>query len=693
MKILGRNEPCPCGSGKKFKQCCGRCNATPAASKPTPPAALHISQAIQAALEYHQAGRLPQAKALYQQILQVAPSHPKALHLLGVAAHQAGENDLAVEIINRAIQAAPANPANHYNLGAVYSATNQPEKAIACYQQALKIKPDYAEALNNLANTLMDQGKLDEAVVCYQKIISIQPGYAYAHNNLGNALKNQGKLDEAISCYRGAVNIKPDFAEAHNNLGSALSNQDRPDEAIACYQQALTIKPDYAEAHSNMGNALKDQGRIDEAITCYPKALMIKPDYAEAQSNKLLVAHYANLLSPAELFTEHLKFAEQFESPRKATWHPHPHTREPERRLKLGYVSPDFRNHPVAYFIEPVLARHDRTQIEVFCYYNNDLHDAFTDRIIAETDHWVPCARISDDQLAERIRADGIDILVDLAGHTSHNRLLAFARKPAPVQVTYLGYINTTGLSAMDYRLTHIDTDPPANDAYYSETLYRLPGNLWWSYRPRPGMPEVSPPPAIANGFVTFGSTNNFAKLSPESIASWAEILHALPNSRLIIAGVPGGNARKFISERFAVHGIDIHRLTIHGMLPSAQFWDLHHHIDILLDSFPYNGGTTTCDALWLGVPVVALTGQSFVSRMGYALLKNIGLLELAAESRQEYLGIAVALASDLDRLKALRSEMRARLSVSPLRDEIGFTRNLETAYRDIWRKWCNEHV
>ena len=300
---------------------------------------------------------------------------------------------------------------------------------------------------------------------------------------------------------------------------------------------------------------------------------------------------------------------------------------------------------------------------------------------------------MSDDRLAEKIRADGIDILVDLAGHTAHNRLLVFARKPAPVQVTYLGYVNTTGLSAMDYRLTHNDTDPPDNDAYYSEALYRFPGNLWWCYQPRPGMPEVSQSPAIANGFVTFGSTNNFAKLTPEMISVWVDIMHALPDSRLIIVGVPQGVAQQTIGERFVAHGIDLNRLSIYGRLPFVEFWELHHQIDIALDHFPYNGGTTTCDALWLGVPVVALTGQAFVSRMGYALLKNIGLPELAAKNRQEYVSIAIKLASDLERLKRLRAGMRSRLSASPLRDEVGFTRNLETAYRDMWRKCCDGYV
>lgn len=723
MANPGRNDPCPCGSGKRYKHCCGQSSQLQVASQYAAQAAPDIPKIIQLALEHHRAGRLEQAKFLYQQVLQVEPEHHQALHFLGLVANQEGENDKAVQLINRAIQASPSNPGYCYNLGCVYNALNRPDDAIACYRRALAIKPDYIEAFRNLGNTLKDLGKLDEAItcyqkalvvmptdvtalvnlgvafeaqgrldaamVCYQKAIAIKPDFVEAHNNLGIAFKEQGNLDAALACYQKALSIRPDYAEVHNNLGNVRNDQGQLDEAVACFQRAITIQPDYAEAHYNLGNAHKELGKIDRAIACYQQALSVRPDHAKAHNNKLLVAHHAMNFSPEELFNEHLKFAEQFEAPLKSSWRIHSNPRDPEKRLRVGYVSPDFRNHAVAYFIEPVLANHDKSMVEVFCYYNHNQHDDFTDRIIAVSDLWVPCQKMSDDQLAERIRSDGIDVLVDLAGHTGLNRLSVFARKPAPVQVNYLGYIDTTGLSSMDYRLTHIDADPLANDTCYSETLYRLPGKFWWCYRPRTDMPEVAPSPAVANGFVTFGSTNTFSKISPETIEVWAEILRALPDSRLMILGVPQGSARDSITDRFVTAGIAIHRLIVHGRVTVAQFCELHHQIDIVLDPFPYNGGTTTCDALWLGVPVVALTGQAFVSRMGYALLKNIGLPELAAQSKLEYVNIAVGLASNLERLNALRAGMRPRLLASSLMDEAGFARKLETAYRDMWRKHC----
>jgi predicted O-linked N-acetylglucosamine transferase (SPINDLY family) len=607
------------------------------------------------AMDLVQSGRFSEAKKMLDEVCGIDRADAEAWFMLGIVCGRLDDTIGAIASLHQAIKLNPDNALAHYNLGMTLHARKQPDEAVMAFREAVRLAPQQLQARIALSDALFSAGRLDEAAACYQKVLAIKPDYADALNNLGNIHKEQGMLDEAV----------------------------------ACYQRALAIKPDDAMTNHNLGNTLKDMGRLDEAITCYQKALMIKPDFAEAHSNQLLVAHYASLYTPAELFAEHLKFAAQFEAPLEPSWRPHTNTRDPEKRLKVGYVSPDFRQHAVAYFIEPVLARHDRSRVEVFCYYNHTQQDSFTDRIKAASDHWLPCQGITDEQLAARIRADGIDILVDLAGHTGENRLLVFARKPAPVQVTYLGYINTTGLSAMDYRLTHIDADPPGNETYYSETLYRLPGNLWWCYRPPPGMPDVAPPPAIANGYVTFGSTNNIAKLSPDTIATWAEILRALPGARLLIASVPEGTARASLIERFAAQGITAQRLLIHGRLPAPQFAELHHQIDIILDPFPYNGGTTTCDALWLGVPVVALTGQAFISRMGYALLKNIGLPELAAADSRDYVKIAVGLAGDLERLKTLRAGMRARLSASPLRDEAGFTRNLETAYREMWRKWC----
>jgi predicted O-linked N-acetylglucosamine transferase (SPINDLY family) len=352
-------------------------------------------------------------------------------------------------------------------------------------------------------------------------------------------------------------------------------------------------------------------------------------------------------------------------------------------------VSADFCYHSVAYFFQSILAAHDRDRFEVTCYSNSNQHDAMASRLQAAADRWVPCRGMTDEQLAERIRGDGIDILVDLSGHTRGNRLLAFARKPAPVQVTYLGYAGTTGLVSMDYRLCTQDTDPPGAEAWHSERLYRLPRSLW-AYRPPVELSaDAAPAPRARTGAVTFGSMNMLAKVSPQTFSLWGKILLQLPEARLVMTSVPAGEARELVRQRFAAQGIAADRLELHGKLAYAQYRELLRRIDIALDPYPYNGTTTTCDTLWWGIPVVSLTGETSVSRSGHALLKAVGLEELAAPDEAAYVGTAVGLARDADRLMALRAGLRARIEASPLRDEAGFTRELELAYHAMWREWC----
>jgi predicted O-linked N-acetylglucosamine transferase (SPINDLY family) len=411
----------------------------------------------------------------------------------------------------------------------------------------------------------------------------------------------------------------------------------------------------------------------------------------EAYNGTLLIALYLSSTRPAELAVVYQDFARRFELPLRPSWPAHANNRDPERRLRIGYVSADFRDHSVAFFFEPLLAHHDRGAVEVYGYYNNTLQDAMTERLRSCTDHWIPCQGMTDEALAARIQADGIDILVDLAGHTRGNRLLVFARKPAPVQVTYLGYPATTGLSAIDYRLVTADTDPPGAEAWHSEGLYRLPRSLW-CYRPAPDMPAVVPAtPARRNGVITFGAMNNIAKVSEAAVAAWSGILRAVPGARLVMTSMPAGTARRDLQARLAAQGIAPERLTLHGKLPREEYYALLNEIDIALDPFPYNGTTTTCESLWMGVPVVTLIGETSAARSGYALLKGIGLDALAARDRDEYAGLAVALATDLDRLDTLRAGMRQRIAASPLRDEAGLTRDLEAAYRAMWRAWCAE--
>jgi protein O-GlcNAc transferase len=622
----------------------------------TTPIGSAVTEPLAAGVQHHQAGRLAEAEACYRRVLEAQPNHAEA----------------------------------HSNLGVALQQQRKLDEAIAAYRQAIGIKPDYAEAHSNLGVALRDQGKLDEAIAAYRQAIGIKPDYAEAHSNLGNAVRDQGKLDEAIAACRQAIGIKPDYAEAHSNLGVALRNQGKLEEAIAAYRQAIGIKPDYAEAHYNLGNALQQQGKLDEAIAAYRKAIGIKPDYVEAHSNLLFALNYHDKLTANHLFAEHRewggRYGRQVSRPTA-----YANDRDAVRRLKIGYVSPDFRKHSVAYFVEPLLKGHDRQAVEVFCYAEVTRPDMVTAHLQGLADHWLVTVGPSDEELAERIRTDGIDILVDLAGHTANNRLLVFARKPAPVQVTWLGYPNTTGLAAIDYRLVDAVTDPAGEDAWASETLVRLEGGFL-CYGGLKDAPEPTAPPCLKSGTVTFGSFNNPAKISAAAFDAWATLLSRLPQARLLLKGKPFADAatRALFLARLGERGVAAERVELAARLPGeAAHLAVYRRVDIALDPFPYNGTTTTCEALWMGVPVVTLRGDRHAGRVGASLLTQTGLTDLIANSVEEYVEIALALAGNPGRLDDLRLALRPRIAASPLCDGGAFARKMEAAFRTMWQDWC----
>lgn len=721
MTVPNRNDPCPCGSGKKYKKCClgaGRGAMTPAARG--------ADRLLADATDLRRRGRLAEAEAACSEALKIEPGRAEISYLLGQLAAAAGQPHLAVGWFERAVAGDDRNADYHNDLGLAYAALDRPDRAAASYERALALRPDlfgaqvnlacaysalggqeaaaegFRRALKlrpdsevahfNLGNTYYTLGRFDDAVVSYRAALALKPDYYQACVNLANACIDQGRLEEAAACCRQAIALNPDSAVAHYNLGLASFNQGKLDDAEAAYLRALALKPDYVNARVNLALLYINMGRLAEAMACYRTALEVQPDSALARGTLLFTMLFQPRYSPAEIFEEHRRFAEYCERPLMPSWRRHGNSREPGRRLKVGYVSSDFRNHSVAYFIEPILSRHDKTQVEVFCYYSHAKYDQVTRRLVASADHWIPCKAMTDEQLAERVRADGIDILVDLGGHTMHNRLLAFARKPAPVQVTYLGYPATTGLSAMDYRLTTLEIDPPGQESWHSEKLYRLPRSLW-CYRPPEDRPEIAASaPSARTGVITFGSLNAFAKISDATLALWSAVLRAIPASRLLMTSVPEGSVRRSLLEKFAGHGIDAQRLSVWNRVPAEHYVEILGQIDIALDPFPYNGTTTTCETLWMGIPVVTLAGNSSVSRSGCALLKSVGLEELIAPDEDAYVGIAAALAADPVRLAGLRTGLRARMIASPLRDEAGITRELESAYRTMWYTWCTSN-
>jgi len=548
---------------------------------------------------------------------------------------------------------------------------------------SLDLKARYNEGYEFLAN-----GHWQEAEKVFRDLCLRTPKDAEVYSNLGFALKEQGRTVEAISCLNKAVSLDNSLANAHYILGTIAQSSKNNSKAIKHFTDAVTAKPDFAEAFGFLGLLYSSSGLIEKGLEAYEQSLNLNPSLFQTHSALLLTLQYVNKLSRDELFEKHLEYARKFEAPvAKSTTRPN--ITNPNKRLKIGYVSADFRKHSVALFIQPVIEHHNKNLVEVFCYYNNLHKDEITAEIEKSSDHFVVCADWSNESLVEKIKSDGIDILIDLSGHTSGDRLLAFAQKPAPIQISYLGYVDTTGLSSIDYRLTHINADPIGNEHYYSEKLYRLSEHLWWCYRPAPDLPDVTPLPARKNGFITFVSVNHAAKISRLTIQLWSEILKSLPDSIIYIMGIPQGDGREFLINEFVSRGVNSSRLKLHDWMPLAQYRQTIMEGDIALDTFPYNGGTTTCETLCLGLPIITLAGESFVSRMGLALMSELKLNDFIASTTDEYVEIACNLANEIEGLEALRGSLRARLLSSSICDEAGFTLELEQAYTAMWQQYC----
>jgi protein O-GlcNAc transferase len=643
-------------------------------------------------LAWRDRGDLDQAVARYRRALQLKPDYAEAHNNLGNALVLQGKPDDAAVCYQRALQLKPGYAEAHNNLGNVFMRQGKTDKAAACYQHAVRLTPGYAEAQNNLGNVFMRQGKADEAAACYQRALQLKPDYAEAHNNLGNVFKDQDELDRAAACYQRALQLKPDYALAHYNLGLVWQDRGNPDEAVACYRQALILDPAHAEAHNNLGNALKDQGALHEAVACFRRAVELKPDVPTAHSNLLYTLVFCPGYDARAIFEEHQLWSRRFAEPLARLIQPHSNDCSSHRRLRIGYVSPDFRDHAESFFTMPLFSAHDHESFEIYCYADIARPDEITARLRALADVWRSITGLSDEEVARLVRQDGIDILVDLSMHMAGNRLLVFARKPAPVQVAWLAYPGTTGLSTIDYRLTDPYIDPPGlHDHDYSEESIRLP-DAFWCYDPLAGEPALSALPAVENGCITFGCLNNFCKVNDSVLKLWAQVLTAVDGSRLLLLA-PAGSVRGRTLDLLEREGVKRDQVTFVARQPRSRYLELYHRIDIGLDTFPYNGQTTSLDAFWQGVPVVTLVGETPVARTGLSLLTNLGLPELVAETEDQVVSIVVALAGDVPRLCELRATLRDRLEASPLTDAPRFARAVEAAYRDMWRRWCEKHA
>ncbi|QEX21991.1 hypothetical protein FRZ61_19200 [Hypericibacter adhaerens] len=643
---------------------------------------------------FQAAGQTENAAAAFRRALELKPDLIEALNNLGLVLAEMGKPAEAEACYRRAITLKPAYVVPYNNLANLLTAQGRRKEAIAYYERALRVDPNLPELHNNLGNALKDRGQVDRAEQCYRRAIELRPNFAAAHNNLGSVLQIMGKMEAARTAYRRALAIEPQFAEAYSNLGNTVRELGRLQEAEEAYRQALALKPDSTEALNNLATVLKDGGQLHEAASLLRRALALRPDFVTAHHNLLMTLQYDPETTPAELLEAHRAFDRQFAAPLLPTVLRHRSEPDPGRRLRVGYVSGDFARHPVGHFLSRLLPAHDRSQVELFAYSDRLGEDEITHRLRDACDQWRRIFEWSDTELVERIAADGIDILVDLSGHTADNRLLAFARKPAPVQATWAGYVGTTGMTAMDYLIADEREVPPGCEGESVETVVRLP-SCYVCYAPPTYAPDVGALPALDAGHVTFGCFNNLSKLNPSVAALWARLLNGLPGAVLVLKThqLDDTRLKAHVADLFATQGLDPDRIRLFGKSPHRGLLQEYNRIDIALDPFPYSGGLTTLESLWMGVPVVTKQGDRFAARHSASHLTAVGLEDLVAPDADGYVEIARRLALDLPRLDALRHGLRPRMAASPVCDGAGFARDLEAAYRRMWRDWCGRQA
>jgi predicted O-linked N-acetylglucosamine transferase (SPINDLY family) len=609
------------------------------------------------------------------------PGSVAAAFALGNTLLASGDGAAAIPVFEEVLALAPEDPEVLNSYGFALSLHAEPRAAIRQFRKALDLRRDYTPAWNNLGIALQSNGELDEAERCFRKVIDLQPDFVQAYNNLANVLIEKECFDDALLMCDEALERNPGYLEALANRGNALKGLFRYCDAAEAFRRALEINPAHHGLYNNLGEVLLDSGQVDQAIACYRRSLEIYPDDHVLHSGLVFSMNYLDL--PADqVYRAHRGWAAVHAPGAAADGCSVP----AHDRPRVGFVSPDFRMHSVAYFLEPALDGLAREAVDVYCYSDVERPDTMTQHIRRLAGHWRDCLMMDDERLLERIREDEIDILVDLAGHTQGNRLRMFARRAAPVQLAWLGYANTTGLDAMDYRLTDAVADPPGmTEQFHSEQLLRMPG-AFLCFRGIESGCEVTPLPAGHAGNVTFGSFNNLSKMTPDVVALWAGILNAVPGARLLLKNKsfrdPG--TCELYYRRFAEHGIDRERLDFMGWVSMREHFALYGKVDIALDTFPYNGTTTTCEALWMGVPVITLAGRVHAARVGASLLGCVGLDEWVADDKDGYLELARRGAANLQELASLRHELRERMRNSSLCDISLFASRLERLFAGL---------
>ena len=669
-------------------------------------------------------GKLREACELYRMAAKSAPAYAKAHLNLGIALEALGELEGARAALEKALSLDPAEPYANYNLGRLHylsgalpwserllrealrarpeffearfmlacalQARGDAAAAAAELEAALRARPEDFNALFHYAGVLRAMGRLDAAQAALRRALAVDGGNADAWSALFHAHEAADDLEGAAQALEGLLRVRPDWADAHYNRGSVLKRLMRPAQAEQALRRALELEPAHAGAYRLLGAVLAADGRPEEALALYGSARARCPDDFALASAELFALNASDGISDATLFERHRAFGERIERALPARFAPFRRSRDPERRLRVGYVSGEFAYHVVTLFMRPVIERHDRAAFEVFCYSTGGRSDRYARELASRADAWRDAAALSHEALADAIHADGIDVLVDLAGHSGVPHLPVFAMQPAPVQATWLGYLNTTGMTRIGWRISDAHADPEgATEALHTERLFRLPHSQW-CYRPFLDTRAAPMPPCARSGHVTFGSFNQALKLSPSTRALWARILDELPDARLVVLGIPAGRAQEELRRSL---GRGAERVTVLPYVSLEEYFGWIDRVDIALDTAPYSGGTTTLDALWMGVPVLTAPGSRPSSRSAASILASAALPECIAAGADDYVRKAVELAGNRPRLAALRSSLRERLRSGPLMDEQGFTRGLENAYRAMWRAWVREEA
>ncbi|MBC7621946.1 MAG: tetratricopeptide repeat protein [Aeromicrobium sp.] len=650
------------------------------------------SKALIAAGSFYFKQQRPQQAIPYlSRITLIDPNNAIAWRNLGVGCSSAGDYERAVSAFQHATRLKPDYAVAHHALALSLVALGRALEAIPSFQTAIGLNPKDHDALYNFANALVSVGELPAAESAFHVALSLNPEFVSAHCNLGKFYYSINECEMALRHLSRAVELSPNSAIAHKNLGAVLQQQGKLSEALTSYQTACRLQAGFVEALGNTGSVQLALGNVAAATESYRDALRLQPDHAAVFSDYLFCLQNDHNISNEDLYAAHRNFAAAIEAPQRARWPKHANTPNPLRRLKIGYMSGDLRHHAVAFFLEPILAFHNRENFQLHIYSNHAQVDGMTKRLASYVDVWTPCLHLNDEQLTQKIMADGIDILVDLSGHTAYNRLPVFARKPAPVQVTCIGYGGTTGLDAMDYRITDEALDPSGvTDQWHSETLVRLPGG-GAAFQAAANAPSVGPLPALSGNGITLACLNNPRKIRPPVVALWSRILVARPSTRLLLGSASDEALKTGLLGLFAAEGIDATRISFQPWMPLQAYLALHQQIDLALDPFPYNGGTTSYHSLWMGVPFVTLSGDRTMSRVGAGVLASVGLRDWIAETEDAYVEKVLTALDDLHALDTLRQRLRNRLNSGDDARSKRVASELNTAYRTMWQQWCEQ--